>query len=459
MKRTLLLTGTVLLMMAAVLAGCSSDSVEPEVEEQPEAPQVETPGEQEGQEAQSDSIPEDGDHDTQVVDMLPTTRAIELTASQQEFVKKNNDFSFNFYRAVNAAQGTKSIICSPLSVSYVLGMLNAGAQGKTSTEITGVLGYGANGTQEINAFCKSLMEQAGQVDPSVTVRMANCLVANRWVELEDAYIKDMSNYYHAEVSTKDFAVPSTLNYINGWCNEQTEGMIPSIIDELDPTAAMVLMNAVYFKATWSEKFDETDTRNEAFVSENGSQKQMPMMHRNALILYSENDLYRTIYLPYGGNADNLSKGYQMAVLLPQEGKTVNDIVSSLTQESWYKNRREQRQTVIADIKIPRFSTKSDMELNDVMRGMGAPTMFTGEADFSLMTKNAKESLFVKLLKQKAAIDVSEEGTKLTAVTVGLMAGASDYQFPSVDFHCNRPFVYIVQETSSEAVFFIGTYHG
>lgn len=462
MKRTGFMTSTLLLMIAAILAGCSNDSVDPFVEDLSENSQVKTPDEQEGNTPPEEDVDSDSlGPDTKVVDMLPQTRAIELTAAQREFVNRNTDFSFNFYRALNAAQDEKkSIICSPLSVSYVLGMLNAGAQGETSTEIMNVLGYGANGTKDINMFCQTLMEQAELVDPSVTLKMANCLVANQWIELENTYVKDMNDYYHAEVSSKDFAQPATLDYINGWCNKQTEGMIPQIIDNLDPAAAMVLMNAVYFKATWSEKFDEADTRDGAFKLEDGSRIFLPMMHRNALIQYSENNIYRTIYLPYGGKANNLENGYDMAVLLPQDGKTVGDIVNSLTQESWYNNRWKQKKTVIADIKIPRFNIQSDMKLNNVLSGMGAPMMFTEKADFSLMTKN-KDSLYVQLLKQKAAVDVSEEGTKLSAVTIGMMMTSTGNKpnYSNVDFHCNRPFVYIVQEASSGAIFFIGTYYG
>lgn len=456
MKRTTF-TISALLMMAVVLTSCSSDSIEPTV------PQEKTAQEQEGnKEKEPATEPEEPtDNNSMVVDMLPTTKAIELTAAQREFVNRNIDFSFNFYRALNAAQGEKkSIISSPLSVSYVLGMLNAGAKGETATEIMKVLGYGTNAAQDINTFCKSLMEQAVQVDPSVTLKVANGLVANRWFELEDAFVKDMQDFYHAEVSVKDFAQTATLDYINSWSNKQTEGMVPQIVESLDPSTAMVLMNAVFFKATWSEKFDEADTRDGFFTREDGSSITLPMMQRKALIQYSENDVYRTIYLPYGGKADNLNNGFDMAVLLPKDGKTVEDIVNSLTQESWYKNRWEQRSNVIADIKIPRFSTQSDMTLNGVLSSMGAPLMFTDKADFSLMAKkNANESLFVSLLKQKAAVDVSEEGTKLSAVTVAMMVGANDASYPNVDFNCNRPFVYVVQEASSGAIFFIGTYYG
>ena len=79
-----------------------------------------------------------------------------------------------------------------------------------------------------------------------------------------------------------------------------------------------------------------------------------------------------------------------------------------------------------------------------------------------LTKSGKSgnNLFVSLLKQKAAVEVSEEGTKMSAVTIAKMdLSLGPITAPQIDFHCNRPFVYFVQEASTGAIFFIGTYRG
>lgn len=442
------------LLFAFAFFSCSGDDQTEEEVIMNEAPKAE--------EAQGNQR-----NDSLVANMLPQTRAVNLTAEQRKFVQKNNDFSFNFYRALIAAQPKKeSVISSPLSLTYVLGMLNAGAQGKTSEEILSLLGYNANNTQEINEFCKSLIEQAGQVDPSVTMKMANCFVVNQWFSPYDSYVKDMDTYYHAEVSSRNFTDPATLDYINGWCNRQTEGMIPKILEKLDPATVFVLMNAVYFKATWAEQFDVADTRDEIFVSEDGNRIMVPMMYRKAMTMCYGNNLYRALRFFYGGKDTYEKAGYEMVVLLPQDGKTVEDVINGLTQEKWNYTLEHQRQQVIAEIKIPRFSTESDMVLNDVIANMGAPSMFKpNEADFSKMmplTKSGKSgnNLFVSLLKQKAAVEVLEEGTKMSAVTIAKMdLSCGPITAPQIDFHCNRPFVYFVQEASTGAIFFIGTYRG
>ena len=388
--------------------------------------------------------------DSMVVDMLPKTRYIELTQEQRALVAKNNDFSFNLYRAIYAANDKNSNITSPLSVTYVLGMLNDGAAGNTSKEISQVLGFENSSKQVVNEYCKALIEQAPIADPSVILQIANIVAANQKVVLEDNYQKDLKDYYTAEVASLDFSKQSSLDYLNNWCNEKSGGLIPKIIDSLSPEGMMVLMNAVYFKATWTEKFDEKHTQNESFTKADSSSVKLPMMHRKAQVRYCNNDIYTGIWLPFGSGDK-----WSMKVLLPEEGKTVDDVIASLTNDSW-EHQFWQHATV--DIKIPRFTTKSDIILNDMIAKLGAPSIFDPQkADFSLISKNQKQ-LFVSQMKQKAAIEVNEEGTKTTAVTVASMQG-ENFVDGKGDFHANRPFVYIIQEASSEAIFFIGTFQG
>ena len=227
-------------------------------------------------------------------------------------------------------------------------------------------------------------------------------------------------------------------------------MIPSIIDALSPENLLVLMNAVYFKATWTEKFDEKKTQEEVFTKADGSTIKLPMMHRKAQIRYCTNEVYTGIWLPFGSG-----DRWSMKVLLPEEGKTIDDIVKSLTGESWENNYW---QHAIVDIKMPRFSTKSDIMLNDMVSKLGVPSIFDPQkADFSLISKNQKQ-FYVSQMKQKAAIEVNEEGTKTTAVTVAMMEGSNIINGKG-EFHANRPFVYVIQEWSSGAIFFIGTFQG
>ena len=403
------------------------------------------------------------DEGDQVIDMMPKTRSVELTQEQREFVNQNTDFSFNLFRTISQMpEGKKSSIISPISVTYVMGMLNDGAAGNTAKEITSVIGFGDGNTKAVNEFCQKLIKEAPETDPSVTLEIANTVISNkkRDVKLESAFQKDMQNFYSAEVSSLDFSKKSdALKSINGWCNKKTHGMIPEILkeSELKADALLLLMNAIYFKATWTEKFDSKDTQTKTFTTENGQQKSLPMMHRKAMAQYSENEVCQMLNLPYGSGDK-----WSMKVLLPREGKTVDDVINSLNAKSWEELRYSSWYPTV-DIDIPRFSTAFETDLVKPLSAMGAPSMFTPYvAEFPHISSNFKKEIYVGLMKQKAAIEVNEEGTKASAVTVATMDATSvgpDEQPMNVDFHANRPFVYLIQEASTNVIFFLGTYRG
>ena len=189
--------------------------------------------------------------DDAILDLTVSAQTIQLTPEQRAFTQKNNDFSFNLFRAIcNAEEAGKSVIASPLSVTFLMGMLNDGADGKTAEEIANVLGFGNGDKTAINSYCKALVEQAPVQDPRVKLQIANIVAANQGIELEDVFQQDMQNYYDAEVTSLDFGQELSLDYLNGWCNKKTNGMIPEITDGLSAEDKMVLMNAIYFKATW-----------------------------------------------------------------------------------------------------------------------------------------------------------------------------------------------------------------
>ena len=396
------------------------------------------------------------DNGEEVVDMLPKLRPITLTAEQQQMRDNNNEFACRLFRTINEQKGGNgSLIVSPISVTYMLGMLNTGADGQTRQQIADVLGLGSS-VMEINEYCKKMIDEAPRVDPSVTVQIANCIDVNSalGITLVPQFKTDMQNYYNAQIEALDFGKSSSLDKINSWCKKNTDGMIPSILDRLSPNAAMCLLNAIYFKATWTEKFDPKDTRDMDFTMPDGSTSQHKMMHRKALAAYDKNDLCEMLYLPYGSN------GYGMYVLLPVEGKTVDDVIQGLSAEGVKEQLFEMGPHEV-DILMPRFTTSNETMLNEVLSAMGMPRAFNPQyAEFPNMAQG--QNLFVSMMKQKAKIEVNEEGTKASSVTIsqmGVTAPPPAPQYLQVDFHATRPFVYYIIESSTRSIFFMGCYCG
>lgn len=435
-------------IIAFTIASCSSN--EDVVKEDPVIPEVVNPT--------PNKQPNNGEEVPSGNGEEYTTRAIGLTNSQKTAVNQNNCFAFIFFQNLisqNNLKG-KSLITSPLSATYALGMINDGAQGKTSEEITSMLGFADGSKDNINKLCKTLIEEAPLVDKQVVLKLADCIVANQKVTLASDYKKSMEDFYKAEVFSKDFADPAIVDFINKWCYQHTEGMIKKIVDKLDPNTQLMLMNAIYFKAAWSGKFDKQDTKEKSFTSEDGKETKVKMMNRCKGTLFCKNDIYATIGLPYG-------KGdkWFMYFLLPNERKTIANIFTHIAKEGW-GSTRSKLEGKLVNVEIPRFKTESEIDLNDVCQALGAKSLYNqNTADLTLMTQN-KAQLWVDMIKQKAVIEVSEEGTEASAITFDMVTTSSGKEgegIPIDQFIANRPFVYIIQEASSGAIFFIGTFQG
>ena len=390
-------------------------------------------------------------------------KPIDLTRAEQELVTANNDFAFNLFRKAgprmtNGAAGpcftepNKSTILSPISITYALGMLNNGAAGETQAQINKVLGFGETGADGINAFCKKMLTEAPKLDKLTKVMIANTIYMNQGYQLKPDFVTKAKDYYDAEPETRNFADGKTMDVINQWASDHTEKMIDKVLDndEFDPTAVSYLLNAIYFKGAWAEKFDKANTKDEAFINENNQEVQVPMMHQEHEFNYTEDEDCQALCLPYGNNA------YRMTILLPKEGRTVYSLAQKLTTQTW--QRYQWMGTAIVDVKLPRFESKTDVDLIPIMSALGMPNAFDDRlAEFPYF---CNASTYIGLMKQVACIKLNEEGTEAAAVTViGMKENAMPQEPKHVNFHATRPFIYIISEQSTGAIFFIGQYMG
>ena len=371
---------------------------------------------------------------------------ISLSEQEELLVNCNNDFAFNLFRKANT---DKSQILSPLSITYALGMLNNGATGKTQEEINTTLGFGDAGADAINAFCKKLLEEAPSLDDETQVLIGNTIYTNKGYTLKSKFVKTAKDFYDATPESRDFHDGKTIGVINRWASDHTKGMITKVLDEnsFNPNAVSYLLNAIYFKGMWKDKFSKSQTKEELF---NEKDKVM-MMHQEHSFQYADNDLYQSVRLPYGNGA------YYMTVLLPHKNKSVEDVLNSLNSDSW-RNNNWQMHKCIVDLKLPRFETSTDMELNEIMQELGVAKAFSSEAEFDAFCEKSTQ---IGLMKQVAKIKLDEEGTEAAAVTViGIKATSAAPRKPErVEFHANRTFLYVITEQSTGAIFFIGKYTG
>lgn len=376
-------------------------------------------------------------------------KALELTTRSVDFVRQGKDFSFGFLDRVNATTKEDYII-SPLSMQFLLGMLLDGARGETAAQICKVLGYGADETAAVNEYCLSMIGQLPAMDKKTQLSIAGAIFVDDGYPLLDSYKSDVARYYKATVSNLDFANGATaLKKINGWCAEQTKGMIPKILDEVTPDMLAYLLNAVYFKSQWQKKFDKRLSADEEFTTEAGAVLQVRMMKQKSEYSYYENDLWQAVKLPYGNGA------FSMIVLLPKTGHKVADITAALKGSDAQSLSRGHICEV--DLWLPKFESDFHINLNKLLSEMGMPLSFSRKADFKAMSEYA---MCLSFVKQDAAIKVDEEGTEAAAISsAGMLKATSVGPQKKIIFHADHPFLYLITESSTGAVLFAGRYGG
>ena len=389
-------------------------------------------------------------------DQLTERKDFVLTRSDLDFIQANNGFALDLFKRVAAKEEGKSTLISPLSVTVDFGMVNNGAVGETRDEINRVLGYREGTVDGLNAFCQSMLVQSGKVDPSTTLNIANAAVINKMqVPLKDGFTKTIQSTYDAELIYKVFGQDDVMGLINDWCKKNTNGMIPELLTKQPKEDEYAhFLNAVYFKGIWSMQFKKKDTKKTDFTLEDGDRISVDMMWQKDKFNYgSLSDVGRALCLPYGNQA------YRMILLLPNEGKTIEDLKEALDADSW--------QTMVkglsgceVDVQLPAFETETPaLSLRDALKEMGIQKAFTTSADFSAMTD---QSIYIGDVFHKAKIKVDETGSEAAAVTdIVMILGSSglDSEPKVINFHCDRPFLYAITEVSSGAIFFLGQYTG
>ena len=374
---------------------------------------------------------------------------VKLTAAQQAQVENSNEFAWKFFKEVSKGE-QQDVFVSPLSVTYALGMLSNGAVGDTQKEILEGLEFRSGKVEDINSLCHQLMIESPKLDKSTQLSMANAVVVNKKIQLQPTFQNVVKKQYDALVASKDFGSPATLSFINQWASDHTQGMVPKILERINPDGVSYLLNALYFKGIWYRQFDKKRTQQESFTQADGKKLSVKMMHQKERFLAAENDNYQTVVLPYGNGS------YEMVVLLPREGKDLSNLLQTMDAKKWKDNLKNTYSSEV-DLKLPRFTSAYTRELNDVLKLLGMNAMF--DPSKANLTKMSAVSSFVSMVLQKAKIEVDEEGSKAAAVTVIETAPTAVAPSKPILFHANRPFMYAIVEHSTGTIFFMGTYQG
>ncbi len=300
---------------------------------------------------------------------------------------------------------------------------------------------------ELNGYYKKLKEALLKTDPSTKLSIANAVFTNQFITIKPDFISANRSFYDATVQSVDFTRAATVDIINNWASDNTNGLIKKVIDNTKPEDLMYLLNAIYFKGIWTSEFDKKNTSERPFTYESGTRKNVEMMKQTAKFNYTEDGNLQLVQLPYGNQA------FSMMVLLPAEGKKLQDVVTATRQQGYWGGLKSALREAEVDLSLPKFKTEYSKELNEVLTKMGMEIAFTKAADFSRMSDAPAKISFVK---QDTYITTDESGTEAAAVTtIGMELTSFPMKPDKVVFNANRPFLYLIQENSTGAILFMG----
>ncbi|XP_071798596.1 serpin B6-like [Asterias amurensis] len=374
----------------------------------------------------------------------------------QKAAKAINIFASDLFQVLAQKGSSGNIFFSPMSISTALAMTYLGARGNTSSQMSQVLQFNAlEEESKLHQSFAELSDLINRADAPYTLKAANRLFGQKNYELLQAFRDETKKYYGAEMEMLDFVgdAEGSRTFINGWVEKQTESRIKDLLAEgsLDAMTRLVLVNAIYFKGDWAEKFQTSTTSEEKFHVTGSKEVSVPMMHQKKKFPCSHDPSAKCsiIELPY------IKKEVSMFIVLPDEVEGLGGVLKELSHEKleqWISQTRFSPPPEVI-LSLPKFTLQQDFVLNDVLEAMGMTDPFDlHQADFSGMTGG--KDLFISTVIHKAFLEVNEEGSEAAAATAVKMMFRCMPMRPIV-IKADHPFLVLIRDNKSEAILFMG----
>jgi len=370
-------------------------------------------------------------------------KPITLTTKGHEVIAASNGFGIDLFRETGISE-PGNLMLSPLSASTALTMLLNGCNSATYEQIRDMLGYAGLSAGEINEAYNSLIRQLLSIDPEIQLSLANSVWYREGFMVKDGFLSTMDSSFDAEIGALDFSLPSSLETINNWAKDNTNGKIPKVLDEIEPDMAMFLMNALYFKGNWTYRFEENQTTDQPFHLKDGNTVNVKMMRNTIPVKTYTGNGATSVELPYG------QQNFALVVVLPDN--SLDEFLSDLDATGWASITAGLDSFADPDemeIILPKFRFEYEKFLNDQLKTLGMIDAFDpGLADLSGISDS---DIYVDFVKQNTFVDVNEEGTEAAAVTT---IGIKEVSMPP-SVTIDRPFIFAIRERLTNTLLFIG----
>ncbi len=354
--------------------------------------------------------------------------------------KQIADFSFSLLQHCN--KDDKNTLLSPVSILEGFSMAANGADGDTLAELSQVL-CGGESLDSWNGQMLSWLTALRQCENKEFTDACSIWLQNsEELTVNPDFLQTNADYYNAEAYCSDFH-SQTVDEINRWVSKRTKKRIDSILKELDPEDWLVLLNAVTFDAEWEIPYHNSAVQIGSFTLTNGNICSVKLMHSQEFG-YLQN-----------GNCSGFVKYYKgrdfaFAALLPNEGVSADELVSTLDGEKWISMLQSISDENVSAA-IPLFTATDAIDLKEPLQQMGIQDLFSNGANLSRMSNR---DLMVSEARHKTYLTVDQIGTRAGAVTE-IIASDTAAPLEPKQVVLNRPFIYAIIDTKTNLPVFLG----
>lgn len=356
------------------------------------------------------------------------------------FTNSVNYFSYKTLSKILSNQ-TKNISYSPVSLYMALAIAGTGANGATQDEIFSALGVSGKGIDFLSKQNGNLFRSIYSDNEIGKLKIANSLWLQKDTHIKDAFINNTVQNFYTSVYNVNFSEKSAAELMSKWISENTNGKLSPKIN-ISKEEVLSIINTIYLKDEWVDKFDIDKTKSDSFNLGDGSKVKCDFMNRTY-------EAYRFVKGDgFTSSSLGLKNSGSMIFVLPDKGVKMDDLFSTPEKVALLFNEDLGENGKVI-FKIPKFSFGSNFDLNDTLKSMGVISAFKLKADFSGMTN---DKIFISKIKQQTHITIDEKGVEAAAFTSILYCGSAAPNNKVAEMILDRPFIFAIKSNHGEILF-------
>lgn len=354
-----------------------------------------------------------------------------------ESVNLQNSESFERRLLLQTLKAGENLLMSPYCIYLALCLLSNGANGETKNEMFDFLKINAS-QDEFNVEMKKMLLLLSQKSEDEVFEIANAIFTKP--ETSDMMNTISENIYQAKVEKL-----LSVEQVNQWVSNKTHGKINNILNSIE--CDMILISTIYFLGKWVYSFDKNSTKLLPFYGTTSTNNICPFMNLTIKdkINYYSNNFYEYVELPYKGN--NISAHF----FLPKQNTEIDKVFQMVIESGMNEIKPSCKYEI--QLSIPKFSFRQNIQLKEILAGMGMKLSMSTAADFTSLTRDMVP-LFVQEVIHETFIEINEEGTEAAAVTAIKMTRCiSVNHTKKIKLEFNRPFILLIKHQNIEQILF------